>query len=84
MGKNLQLFQSTQVRKPNPDSDAALLSHKWVNTETFVFLTVNLLYTVQVFLAKFRFQNVILCEKKWEDNFYLDTNTSCQSVFTLP
>lgn len=33
MGKNLQLFQSTQVRKPNPDSDAALLSHKWVNTQ---------------------------------------------------
>lgn len=33
MGKTLQLFQSTQVRKPNPDNDAALLSQKWINTQ---------------------------------------------------
>lgn len=49
-----------------------------------VFLTVSLLYTVQGFLAESSFQNTTLCEKKQEDHFHPDTNTSCNSVFTLP
>lgn len=56
--------------------------HRGLAAETFVFLTVNLLYPVQVFLAENRFQNVALCEKKREDRFHLDTNTGCKSVLT--